>query len=74
MIDFLDSAYVVLFRGLILPASVLLGTLWVVLEKQPEGGDAKQKGLDKPQAASGRVVDTFVTAGAQRRNNEQGSS
>lgn len=67
-IDFLHSAYIVLFCRLLLPASLVFGALWVVLEKQPEGGEAKQKGLDEPQAASGRVADTFVTAEARRRN------
>lgn len=62
-IDFRNSAYAVFFCRLLLRESVLFGALGVVLEEQAEGGEAKQKGLDKPQAASGRAVDTFVTAG-----------
>lgn len=60
-------------RLLLLP-SVLFGTLGVVAEEQSEGGVAEQEGLDKPQAASGHVADTFVTAGTRRRNTEQKSS
>ena len=40
-------------------------TLGVVLEEKAKGGKAKQKGLDEPQAANGRVVDAFVAAGKQ---------
>lgn len=73
-IDFLDSVDAVLFCGLLPLASVLFGTLWVILEEQAEGGEAKQKRLDKPQAASGRAVDTFVTVGPQKRNNVNNKS
>lgn len=69
----LDSALAVLFFRLPRLTSVLLGTLGVVLDEQAEGGEAKQKGLDKPQAARGHVVNTFVTAGTERRNDEQKS-
>lgn len=70
MIDALDSAYALLFCGLLLLESVLFGALGVVFQEQTEGGEAKQKGLDEPQAASDHVGDAFVTAGVQRRNNE----
>lgn len=53
---------------LLLLLSVLFGTLRIVLQEQPEGGEAKQEGLDKPQAASGRVVDPFVTAGKKYKS------
>lgn len=43
-------------------ASVLFGTLGVVLEEQSEGEDAEQKALDKPQATSGHAGDAFVAA------------
>lgn len=56
-----------LFCRLLLLVSVVFGVLGVVLEEQAEGGEAKEKGLDKPQAASGCVVDTFVTAGTQKK-------
>lgn len=62
--DFLDPAVV----SVRLLPSVLFGTLGVVAEEQSEGGVAEQKGLDKPQAASAHVADTFVTAGTRRRN------
>lgn len=59
---FRGSAYAVLLCRLLLPASVLFGTFGVVLEEQAERSEAKQKGLEKPHAASGHVVDTFVAA------------
>lgn len=47
--------------------SVAFAVLGVVLEEQAEGGEAKENGLNKPQVASGCVVDTFVTEGTQKR-------
>lgn len=41
------------------------GTLGVVLEEEAEGGKAEQEGLDEPEAAGGRVGDSFVAAGRQ---------
>lgn len=41
--------------------------LRVVLEEKPKGGEAKQEGLEEPQAACGHVGDAFVTAGTQKR-------
>ena len=64
-IDFLDSAYWSLFCGLLRLESVLFGALGVVLEEQAERGEAEQKGLHEPQAASDRVGDAFVTAGEE---------
>lgn len=53
--------------------SVVFGTLGVVLEEQAEGGEAEQEGLEEPQAASGRAVDTFVTAERPRGDSEHES-
>lgn len=39
----------------------------VVLEEKPKGGEAKQEGLEEPQAACGHVGDAFVTAGTQEK-------
>lgn len=61
----------VLLCRLLLLASMLFGALGVVLEEQAERSEAKQKGLEKPHAASGCVVDTFVAAGQWRRNNKK---
>lgn len=63
----MDSVYAELFCGLLLLLleSVLFPALGVVLEEQAERGEAKQKGLDEPQAASERVGDSFVTAHPQ---------
>lgn len=46
---------------------VLFVTPGVVLEKKPKGGEAKQEGLEEPQAAGGHVGDAFVTAGTQKK-------
>lgn len=56
-----------LFCELPLLVSVVFAALRVVLKEQAEGGEAKEKGLHKPQVASGRVVDTFVTAETQKK-------
>ena len=45
---------------------MLFGALWVVFDQQAEGGEAKQEGLDEPQAARGQVGDAFLTAGEKR--------
>lgn len=46
---------------------MLFATPRVVLEEKPKRGEAKQEGLEEPQAACGRVGDAFVTAGAQKK-------
>lgn len=46
---------------------VLFATAGVVLEEKPKGGEAKQEGLEEPQAACGHVGDAFVTAGTQKK-------
>lgn len=46
---------------------VLFGTLWVVLQEQPEGGVTEQKGLGEPQAAGARTGDPFVAVGRNGR-------
>lgn len=40
--------------------SVLFAALRVELEQQAEGGEAEQKGLAEPHAASGHAVDALV--------------
>lgn len=45
---------------------VLFATLWV-LEEKPKGGEAKEEGLEEPQAACAHVGDAFVTAGTQKK-------
>lgn len=47
---------------------MLLWALRVILEEQAERREAKQKGLEKPHAASGRVVDTFVAVEKSQAN------
>lgn len=54
-----------------LPASMVFGTLRVILDEQAERCKAKQKGLEKPHEASGWVVYTFFAAETQRRNDKQ---
>lgn len=51
----------------LLPVLALLAMLRVVLEEKPKGGEAKQQGLEEPQAACGHVRDAFVTARTQKR-------
>lgn len=73
-IDFLDSACLLLFHRPLLLPSVLFGSLWVVFEEQAQRGKAKQKGLDEPQAASGCVGDTFVTAEHRDQKRSEGKT
>lgn len=59
-----------------LPPRVLLGlvlfaALRFVLEEDSQGGEAKQEGLEEPEAACGHVVDAFVTAGGHTRGRNQ---
>lgn len=53
------------------PPLVLFATPRVVLEEEPEGREAKQEGLEEPQAACGHVGDAFVAAGKYRRNTQK---
>lgn len=39
----------------------------VVLEEEAKGGEAKQEGLQKPQAACAGAADAFVAAGTHKK-------
>lgn len=46
---------------------VLFAALRFVLEEETQRGEAEQEGLEEPEAASGHVVDAFVTGGTQKK-------
>lgn len=46
---------------------VLFAALRFVLEEETQGRKAEQEGLEEPEAASGHVVDAFVTGGTQKK-------
>lgn len=50
-----------------LSTSILFWTLRVVFEEKAEGGKTKQKSLNEPQEAGGRVVDPFVAVEIRER-------
>lgn len=45
---------------------LLFAVLRLVLEEKSEGGEAKQEGLEEPEAARGHVVDALVTAATRK--------
>lgn len=51
---------------------VLFAVLGVVLEEKSEGGEAKQEGLEAPEAARGRVVDALVAAATRKEQHKSG--
>lgn len=58
----------------LLPVSVPFAVLGLVLEEKSEGGEAKQEGLEDPEAARGPVVDALVTAATRRETQRVGAS